>query len=233
MPVIEQLNEIQLDALQETGNIGCSHAATAISQMVSKQISISVPVIKIKKIEELKNTLQQISGSNEKLVGVYLELTKDFLGSILFAFPYQSALNLADILMCQPPGTAKELDEMGQSAITEVGNIVVSAYTNALGALLNTEVMLSPPTFAHDMPGAIIDNILKTLGNATHALIFDTQFKGEQNIFTSYFILLPSPQSLDALLGKLASRMCNGCSDAEMNSYIDSLSSNLGNKKNG
>ena len=76
MTNIEKLNKIQLDALQEAGNIGCSHAATAVSQMINKTINISVPDIKIKEIMTLPETLNKISQNNEKIVGVYLELTE-------------------------------------------------------------------------------------------------------------------------------------------------------------
>ena len=224
MPKIENLNEIQLDALQETGNIGCSHAATAISGMINKEINITVPVIKIKKFKELRDTLVQIAGGNEKIVGVYLELTEEFLGSILFLFPYESALILSDLLMFQEIGTNKKLDEMGQSAITEVGNIVVSAYTNAMGKLLDCTVMLSPPTFSMDFPDIFIDKINNLYDDKTsHALMFDTLFKGESDLFKSYFILLPSPKSLDVLLDKLACKLNNQKND-EVQSYINSLS---------
>ena len=225
MANIETLNLIQLDALQETGNIGCSHAATAVSIMVNKQINISVPTIKIKKITDLHETLKTFSENNQKIVGVYLELTNEFHGSILFLLPIQSAFILSDLLLCQEPGTTKELDEMGQSAITEVGNVVVSAYTNALGAFLKTTIMLSPPSFASDMPNAFLEKISKTIGTeTTHALIFDTVFKGENDLFKSYFILIPSPQSLDALLKKLVSCIENNHGDVATNQYIESLS---------
>ena len=225
MTNIETLNPIQLDALQETGNIGCSHAATAVSIMVNKQINISVPTIKIKKIIDLHETLKTFSEDNQKIVGVYLELTNEFHGSILFLLPIQSALILSDLLLCQEPGTTKELDEMGQSAITEVGNVVVSAYTNALGAFLKTTIMLSPPSFASDMPNAFLEKISKTIGaETTHALIFDTVFKGENDLFKSYFVLLPSPQSLDALLKKLVCCIENNPGDVATNQYIESLS---------
>jgi chemotaxis protein CheC len=228
MANIEELNSNQLDALQETGNIGCSHAATAVSQMIGKSVNISVPNLHIKKVVELKQSIHELFIKDEKVVGVYLELTKEFLGSILFLFPMKSALNLADLLVGQQPGTSQQLDDMGKSAITEVGNIVVSAYTNALGKLLNTTVWLSPPKFEYDMPGAVIDIVSKNLGPDTnHALIFDIKFTDESNLFTSIFILLPSPQSLDVLLSKLIPCISNECDDTTKQ-YIESLSKNTG-----
>ena len=224
MTKIETLNEIQLDALQEIGNIGCSHAATAISQMTNKQINITVPKIKISKLEEMKKSILSISENQDKIIGVYLELTEEFLGSILFLIPYKSALTLSDLVMFQEPGTTNQLDTMGESAIMEVGNVVVSAYTNALGEFLRTTIMLSPPSFSQEMPHAFFTKILKTIGESTtHALIFDTKFNGENNLFDSYFILIPSPESLDVLLEKLTSCFPER-SDPETKQYLHNLS---------
>lgn len=223
MKQLHMLNETQLDALQETGNIGCSHAATAVSQMVNEEVEITVPNIFVQKIPELQQSLRKISGEENKLVGVYLELTDQFLGSILFLFPYRSALVLSDLLMYQPVGTSTELNEMSQSAITEVGNVVVSAYTNALSSFLGTSIMLSPPHYSEQVPDMFLDEITMAIGKETsHALIFDTKFKGKKNQFTSYFVLLPSPQSLDILYERLIASF-GKTSDVEVDAYINSL----------
>ncbi len=186
MADIEHLNQDQLDALRETGDIGCSHAATAVSQTIGKPVEISVPHLRIIKTSELENTLINMFG-RRKTVRVYLGLTNEFQGSILFVFPYESDLSLTDILLGKNPGSSKELDEMAKSALLEAENIVVSAYANALGSLLNT-------------PKNIIGNLQTTLGDATHALIFDIKFRGADNLF-----LLSSSRSLDTLLHKLVS----------------------------
>lgn len=223
MPRIESLNKDQLDALQETGNIGCSYAATAVSNMIGKNVNISVPELKVEETQNLDNIFNNIFGIENKIVGVYLELTDEFQGSILMLFTKKSALSLSDTLIGQEPGTSTELNEMTKSAITEVGNIVVSAYTNALGALLNSTVMLSPPTFTEEVPQGVLDKLQTTLGGDTkHALIFDIKFTGEDNLFDSYFVLLPSPKSLDNLLNKLC---CMVPEDGEPNTdnYLNSL----------
>lgn len=223
MKQLHLLNESQLDALQETGNIGCSHAATAVSQMVNEEVEITVPNIFVQELPQLKKSLRNISGEENKLVGVYLELTDQFLGSILFLFPYSSALVLSDLLMFQPVGTSTELTDMSQSAITEVGNVVVSAYTNALSSFLDTSIMLSPPHYSEQVPDMFLDEITEAIGKDTsHALVFDTKFKGKKNQFTSYFILLPSPQSLDILYDRLIASF-GKTSDVEVNAYVNSL----------
>ncbi|HMA82913.1 MAG TPA: chemotaxis protein CheC, partial [Candidatus Thermoplasmatota archaeon] len=57
MKQLHLLNEIQLDALQETGNIGCSHAATAVSLMVNEEVEITVPNILVQELPQLKESL--------------------------------------------------------------------------------------------------------------------------------------------------------------------------------
>ena len=223
MKQLHLLNETQLDALQETGNIGCSHAATAVSLMVNEEVEITVPNILVQELPQLKESLRKISGEENKLVGVYLELTNEFLGSILFLFPYSSALVLSDLLTFQPVGTSTELNEMSQSAITEVGNVVVSAYTNALSSFLDTSIMLSPPHYSEQVPDMFLDEITEAIGKDTsHALVFDTKFKGKKNQFTSYFILLPSPQSLDILYDRLIASF-GKTNDVEVDAYVNSL----------
>ena len=223
MKQLHLLNETQLDALQETGNIGCSHAATAVSLMVNEEVEITVPNIFVQELPQLKESLRKISGEQNKLVGVYLELTNEFLGSILFLFPYNSALVLSDLLTFQPVGTSTELNEMSQSAITEVGNVVVSAYTNALSSFLDTSIMLSPPHYSEQVPDMFLDEITQAIGKDTsHALVFDTKFKGKKNQFTSYFILLPSPQSLDILYDRLIASF-GKTNDVEVDAYVNSL----------
>jgi|SRR6056297_2315187 len=223
MKQLHLLNETQLDALQETGNIGCSHAATAVSLMVNEEVEITVPNIFVQELPQLKESLRKISGEENKLVGVYLELTNEFLGSILFLFPYSSALVLSDLLTFQPVGTSTELNEMSQSAITEVGNVVVSAYTNALSSFLDTSIMLSPPHYSEQVPDMFLDEITEAIGKDTsHALVFDTKFKGKKNQFTSYFILLPSPQSLDILYDRLIASF-GKTNDVEVDAYVNSL----------
>lgn len=206
---VEKLSEAELDLLREIGNIGCAHAATAISGLIKKKIDISIPKIDIKNKEDLIRVLHGSDKSlgepgENKVVAIYLELTKDFIGSILFIFPAKSALALADTLMQRPVGTVKEIGEDEKSALMEVGNIVVSAYANALGEFLDCRVMLTPPTFTYKVPEGVMESINKIVDQEnSHAVIFNTQLSENNKSFKSFFILLPSPASLESLIKKL------------------------------
>ena len=45
----EEMNELGLDILKEIGTIGGGNAATALSSMLSSQVQMAVPSVKIRK----------------------------------------------------------------------------------------------------------------------------------------------------------------------------------------
>ena len=61
---IQDLQELQLDALREVASIGAGHAATALSQMTASRIMISVPRLQIARLEE---TSRRLDPSMDKL----------------------------------------------------------------------------------------------------------------------------------------------------------------------
>lgn len=200
---VKKLEKLQLDALKESCNIGASHAATAIGKMINKTINLSVPDMLFSQIKDLNTSLARFIGK-ERAAGVYLELTDNFSGSIVYLFSEKGALALADILMGREAGSGSELGETEKSAIMEVGNIVVSAYANALGQFVNARVLLTPPSFKHDLPDSVIGEITTTVGSETDtALILDIKMEEKEKVFNSYFILLPTPHSMEIILKRL------------------------------
>ncbi|MCX7730581.1 MAG: chemotaxis protein CheC, partial [Candidatus Caldatribacterium sp.] len=53
MVLFEDLNEMQLDALKEIGNIGAGNAATALSKMVGKRVNMEVPLVRVIPLKEV------------------------------------------------------------------------------------------------------------------------------------------------------------------------------------
>ena len=49
------------------------------------------------------------------------------------------------------------MNEINASTLKEVGNILASAYLNALGSLLHMTLIPSVPLLAYDMAGAVVD----------------------------------------------------------------------------
>lgn len=198
---MEKFTEMQIDALREIGSIGAGHAATALSKMINRKVTIKVPNVNIVKIEEAPSI---ISGAEENVVGVYFKLTKDIPGSSLVVFPFKSALLLADIITGKPPGSTKKVGDSEKSALMETGNIIAGSYLTALGSMTNLVVMQSVPYIAQDTAGTIFNSVLAEVGLASDiALMIEIEFIEASKKLQGWFYMLPdvksTPKILDAL----------------------------------
>jgi chemotaxis protein CheC len=107
-------------------------------------------------------------------------------------------------MLKRPVDIADGVDEMLQSALTEVGNILSSSYMNALSQFCRLNMRLTPPALAIDMAGALIDVILIQLSASGNlALVIETNFFQGDRALEGYFFILPDPDSLGTIFRHL------------------------------
>ncbi len=195
-----QFSDEQMDALKEVVTIGAGNAATALSQLVKKRVNITVPDLKIVPIEGAHS----VFGAPENLVtSIYLQLLGDITGVILLSFEEASAITLADVLLGkQDAGGA--FDDLRRSALKETATIIAGSYLSAMSKFLKMTFLISNPSLAHDMAGAIVNNVLtETSKEADVAMIMETEFDVADCKVTAFFFFVPDTGSLDKLFKAL------------------------------
>jgi Chemotaxis protein CheC, inhibitor of MCP methylation len=201
MFILKDLDQTHFDVLKEIGNIGAGHAATALSQLVSEKIEMTVPDVSITPLGEVSDIL---GGAEREVVGIYLRVFGDAPGKIIFLFSIQEARAIVDMILRRPQGTTAEFQDFEQSTIKEIGNIMTGAYLHALTRLTGLQQLSSVPSFACDMAGAIINTALIDLGMiGDYALMIETQFSLTDRKINGHFFLVPDPGSLEIILGAL------------------------------
>ncbi|MBP2642444.1 MAG: cheC [Firmicutes bacterium] len=196
-----KLSDLQLDALKEVGNVGAGNAATALSQIINRKIDMAVPQVSILPLGEVPNV---VGGPDMMVAGVYLRVYGPAPGSILFLLPRDSAFYLVDTLMGRGERDSNTLDEMDQSALLEIGNILAGAYLNSLSYFTKFTLLPSIPALAMDMAGAILSVVLIQLGQmGDHALVIETEFTTEADGVRGHFFLIPDPGSLGTILAAI------------------------------
>lgn len=198
MEDLRTLKAIQLDALREVANIGAGHAATALSQMIGATIMITVPRISVTPLEDVP---PQVAAPDEPVAAVLMHMLGDLTGRTLLVFPRQTALRLAELLIRRP--SADDLGEMEQSAIKEAGNILSSAYMNALSDFMGMMLLPSPPSLAVDMSNAVLSTAYLQFGSdKDYVVCVESEFVMDEldERLRGYFLLLPDPASLQAIL---------------------------------
>jgi len=130
------LTDEQLDALKEIGNIGGGNAATALSQLLDKKISVDVPQIRLLPLNKLSEMVF-LESPAELSVAISLRILGRLKGGMMVLFPQRSALLMIDILRQRGIGTTEVFTTMDESALRESSHIICCSYLNAVGQFLN------------------------------------------------------------------------------------------------
>jgi chemotaxis protein CheC len=199
-----KLSAVQTDAIQELGNIGAAHAATTLSQMLSSTVSMSVPAIKAVDLSELGN---HIGDESAALVVFELQGEIQHGGYIIFYITRESAIRLTNTMLGMTDMN-RELNEMDQSALLEVGNIMVSAFLDATAELLGFIMLPSPPALSIDMAHAAMESLIAQLGEEVdEVLLFSTELICEEHKIDSDIIMLPETSTLKRITELLENMM--------------------------
>jgi chemotaxis protein CheC len=195
-----RLSDAEIDVLREVANMGAAHAATALSTMIGSSIMISVPRVTVLQVEDV---LPVVSSDEEPVAAVLLHMLGDLTGRTLLVFPCVAARRLAEMLTQREASGSAELEELDQSAVMEVGNILSSAYMNALAEFLGMMLIPSPPTLKIDKSAAVlVDAHARFALGAEQALFVESEFmlKDLDEKLRGFFLLLPDPASLGVIL---------------------------------
>jgi len=196
-----ELNGLELDTLREIGSIGTGNAANALSSMLGCKVTIEVPEVKIMGYNE---AIDWIGGPETVTAGVLARLEGEINGIIL-SIQHMEFINL---VLQHMIGNGVEdyqyLTELEISALLEVGNIMISAFANAMAGLTDMKIRLTVPAFAVDMQGAIIAVPMAEFGGQSdYIMTIGADFICNGRKVPCRILLSPDVRSLNFLLKKL------------------------------
>lgn len=199
---IRQLDAAQMDAMREIANIGAGHAATALSQMTNRTIMIEVPEVSVVPLEEVDHVLGE---PGEVMAAVMMKVLGDITGRTVQIFPAATAVRLTGMLTGMPDVTFPEgFPETHQSALKEVGNIIVGAYLNALSEFMGKMLIMSVPALAIDMAAAIMTTSYLNFGDAKdYVFCVNTRMLLGDEKLRAHFLLIPDDASLQVMLREM------------------------------
>jgi len=100
------------------------------------------------------------------------------------------------------PGTTREFGVMEQSGLKEAGNILASAYLNALSDFMGMMLVPSVPSLVVDLSAAVLTSAYLNFGHARDFVFcVETAFRVENTTapLVGHFLLLPDMPSLRAI----------------------------------
>ena len=199
----KDMNSEALDMLREISSIGTSHAASALSKFLHKEIRIDLPVVEV--LEHSAAVKAIGNGDEEKSVGATLvRMTGEIEGIVLFLYDMTFANNVLNALLNETHDSFEEMTDIDISALNEVGNIIICAYINALSKLLGEDIQLSVPGFTLNMLGAVLTVPMVEYGYETNEVMYsNADFIMEGEHLSAWLLMMPDIESLNKITRKL------------------------------
>ena len=191
------MHDSLISALTAVAKDGAFRAGRGLSGLMGQEISIHVPNVRA---GTKTDACDAVGGEETVVLGAYLSISGDITGHVMLLFPIARALQCVDLMCGQKVGTTVEPDELAESAIGELGNIVGSAFVNALADSLNLILHPSPPTVINDMAIALVQSVYaEVLSQGRDVVMMDTIFEDHSGRTAGILIVAPDPVSLEHL----------------------------------
>lgn len=167
-------------ALLEVANIGSSHAATALSNLLGRPVEIRHTEAMLTTIAEAADR----AGAPASPSAVVDTPVAGDGGKVLLLFPEEGADRLCRLL-----GSSID-QELGRSTLREVGNILASSYLNAVVEMTGVALEPEPPEMTIDVLGSVFERSLGNLADVDtptilmrSLLVVDTEDAGFSFLF--------------------------------------------------
>ena len=197
----DQMSSMELDVLKEIGSIGTGNAATALSTLLNTKVTMSLPEVSIMDYNE---AISKMGGPEKIVAGVMSRIKGEINGIMLYTQELDAINMMLEEMLGKKIENFFELTEMEVSAIIEVGNIIISSYTNAMTTLADLKTSLSVPGISINMLGGILTVPMAEFGYESNKIltIGGKLSMGEREL-NSNLLLLPDLKSLNHIFDKL------------------------------
>ena len=170
---------------------GVNNAIEGLSQMAGREVK--VVQMDIKKVP-VKDIPDLFGGPEALIIAIYLEIFGKANGHMVVVYQPEVAFGLVDLLLDQSPGSTKELTDMENSTLGEVGNIMGSFFLNYISDTTGHRLKPSPPAVMMDMAGAVLDSTLGSiLAYSDETYVVDTVFGTNDRQVSGTFMIIPDP----------------------------------------
>jgi chemotaxis protein CheC len=208
---LSSMNQMQLDAIREIGNIGAGHAATALSEMLGCMVEIDIPKAELVSIYNLDSYYDEPDAG---YAAVFAASDNDKPFNFMLLIKEAGVSKIVGMLVEKQFGMQMDVSsmpgEMMESALGEIGNILLGSFLNSVNGLLGLSSGISTPSITHDTLASILSVVSAMFGQyGDVALVTKSQLNvrpqgQEQTEAIDANILLASePDALEMLLKKL------------------------------
>lgn len=190
-------DELTSSALKEILNLGGANAATSLSRLIKKPVRMDVPTLELM---EYIQVYQQILADDKEVKVVILKLIGDE-GAFLYVISPENAVELAEMMY---PDSTEITPYLIDSAMEELGNILVNSFLNAIMRVVNVNLITSVPLLRQDYFGSILSSVYLEEGIYDSTIfIMHNEFWSENEKIDGKLFFIPTPELMDDVIENL------------------------------
>ncbi len=204
---LDNLSELQKDALKELGTIGAGHAASALSELLNKSIYMKVPSVHIIEVKSIPNALRTRFSSDVNLAISSASNTTECYYTVLVLFNKETVNEIIDQ---KAPSTddieaIMEFSTISMSLIQEFGSIILLTIVANANAFLNVSGALpSIPQLRIGNLDSLLQNELEMFKPESKVIfIKGNVYSEDETEIRADCILLPHLESFDRFFGSI------------------------------
>lgn len=183
---MNHLTELERDSLCELFNISLGGAAKLMSEMISDEILLTVPTLKLITKAEARNfenlAEQEVCTVEQKFVGDIGN------GSAFLLFHKSASLEIVKMMM-KDYVALNEVSQFEKDALSEIGNIILNAILSNLAKMSNYKIETNVPEFFAGKYEDLLLNRNPEEDNSILLVFIDYRLKGKEIKGYIFFIL--------------------------------------------
>jgi len=189
------------DKLQKAIKVIAQLSIDTASRTFSKLIKAGATIdLERAFIADISEVTRMFSGSEDEVVGAYVDLVGDAPFTFLFFVSAPDSLMLTDLMLRREVGTTKEFDLYAKSAVQEIGNVLASAIVNVFSRDFGIAMKPTPPAVCRDYIGTVFEEyIMKSAGELNELFVMESRFCVVQFDIKCHMFIVPLPGSDEVL----------------------------------
>ncbi|MEI8216980.1 MAG: flagellar motor switch phosphatase FliY [Eubacteriales bacterium] len=180
-----KLTDMETDVIGEVMNISMGAAATAISTILDKKVTITTPRIETVNIQDFDFP------DLEPAIGVLIKYVEGIQGSNVLLLKEEDLKNILIHLLSLDPADEFQFDEISTSAVCEIMNQMMGSAASALASFLGHSINISPPEIINVEDPKAVTDMFALKGNDLVSIKFNLIIDG---LVDSEFISALDPE---------------------------------------
>ncbi|AII54201.1 hypothetical protein N008_19710 [Hymenobacter sp. APR13] len=170
---------MERDVVREILNIGLARAADSFAVIAQEKVLLEVPSLDLMPGNGILDMVREIQKTN---VPILSDIRGDFNGTTLMFFSGQHVQRLSKVCLRMNTPASTQIDEMQESLLLEISNIITGALVTQLANILKAQIYGAPPSAPRGDMAESLHNLLESQP-LVQPMIFSviTQFSDKEN----------------------------------------------------